>query len=725
MTVPLASCSNNDANIVNIHEQTQTPNDIADQADLLVNSGDIGKVILADVSTITVPVSEFYFTNSDGVVTLYPNKNLPKNNEGTVIVTITDKSSNEATSGNTLNEIIPKIYSDVLNSYNEDEQASIKNKIIDEIIQSNPSLAQYISEELGDKARSYEKISGLDLYNGNLGNSGILDTRLLIMPNVIAYQVQGENPENSKFVISSSLYTPSSNSASVIKDGSELLDGEYSSFSKMIYGEYGNDISDEAYRDIVYAVVNSPENAVEFEAVLDQMDFNEIINTANINDLNRTLDENTDKEMLGIFLPSVTTLRTAANNADVKSGNRDGIVYQISPAAVVDGQNDLSVSIVDNTNEDGLMKDGQVFKLADVLQFYNSPDGNGRFAIVSNGKLYLNNDVNYVGEFATQILQQVVFANLDIFASEYEDNNGIYKYGVFDVDKNYDTEGKSIDDILEHSTINIDRLMSYSFVDENGISKFENGVKLNLPQFNYRINECDALKDGNSSIVNPPDEPSIPDDEPSIPDDEPSIPDDEPSIPDDEPSIPDDEPSIPDDEPSIPDDEPSIPDDEPSIPDDPDDSDCPTIPDEDPTHEEEPTIPDDNPSKPDDDPSIKPSEGGSEVDPIDPSDPDGSSDIEDPSQDPSCDDSEIENPSHEDEPSIPGSSETPDDKPCDDPQIETPIKEDEPNLLSASVHSSDSSKSTKTTLASQLTSFVLSKMGNGQKDKINSVDTYI
>ncbi len=816
MTLPLASCNNNqaqinnvDSNALNSHEQTQvqtqTPDDIINQTDALMDSGLIDKTLLADVSLISVPVSEFYFTNSNGEVILHPNENLPRNEEGSIIVTITENASENLTGGNTLNEIISKVYSDDLASYDEDEQSAIKNKIIDEIIQSNPSLAAYIKVEMGDKARSYEKISGLDLYKGTTSSDQLLDTRLLTMPTSIVYQVQGEEPENVTFITSSSLYTPSSNSASVIKDGGDLLDDEFSSFSDMIYGMYGKDISDEAYRDIVYAVVNSPENAAEFEYILDEMNFNDIIETANINDLNRTLDENTDKELLGISLPSVTTLRTTAKNADVKSGNRDGIVYQISPSAVVDGQNDLSISIVDNTDKDGLMKEGQVFKLADVLQFYNSPDGNGRFALVVDGKLVLNDNVNYVDEFATQILQQVVYANLDIFATKYEDQNGIHNYGVFDVDKDYDTEGKTLDEILQHSTINIDRLMKYSFVDENGISRFEEGVKLNLPQFNYRINECAILRPCCNPQPNKPN-PSVPDN-PSIPDEEPSVPDDEPSIPDDEPSIPDDEPSIPDDNPTDPTDntDPTDPTDN-TDPTDP--TSCPTIPTEEPTKETEPTLPTGptDPTSPTGptgptDPTIRPTEGGSEVDPIDPSDPTdptgntdptdptgntdptdptgntdptdptGNTDPTDPTgntdpTDPTnqtCPTEPTEDPSQETEPTLPSSPTEPSspsnptepsdptsptgptepsgptsptgptDPTCSENPTEAPQPEDEPSLLSStninnesdSIMSVNTSNNTKTTMASKLTSYLLSKLSGSTKDKLDSIDTYV
>ena len=479
MTVPmLSNCNVPQTNIID-ESQVQTPEDIAAQADALRESGILDKIILADISLAPMPVTEFYFTNDGEEVVLYPNEDLPRNDEGTIIVTISEYTSDSETSGNTLNEIISKVYSEALEQYDEDEREAIKNKIIDEIIQSNPSLAEYVAKEMGDKARSYKKIAGLDLYKGVSSSDQLLDTRLLTMPTSIVYQVQGKENPKVNYFSSSEVHVPASSTGSVIKDEEEeLLDGEYTSFSDLIYGMYGEDISDEAYRDIVYAVVNAPQNAADFEYIIDKMDFNDIIETANINDLNRTLDENTDKELLGIFLPTVTTLRTVAGNADVESADKDGIIYQISPVAYVNGQNDRVISILSNEREDGLMEEGQVFKALDVLQFYNSPDGNGRFANVEDGKLELNTSVNYVDEFALQILQQVAYANLNIFAAEYEDENGIYNYGVFDVRDGYDTEGKSLEEIIQNSTINIDRLMSYSFVNENGESKFEDGVKL-------------------------------------------------------------------------------------------------------------------------------------------------------------------------------------------------------------------------------------------------------
>ena len=147
---------------------------------------------------------------------------------------------------------------------------------------------------------------------------------------------------------------------------------------------------------------------------------------------------------------------------------------------------------------------GDVYDLVDVLQFYASPDGNGRFAEIDrNGWLILNDDINYFTPFATQILQQVIYANLNIFTAPYEDENGVHPYGVFDVNNGYDVEGKTLEEIIENSTINLDRMNNFSFVDENGISLFEEGAELNLPQFNYRINFCEKRTETPQATTTP------------------------------------------------------------------------------------------------------------------------------------------------------------------------------------------------------------------------------
>ena len=485
--LPLLSSSTAVAEVNQVATQQQIGNILDFQ---IANNNTEGNIYPIDISLPAMPVTEFYFANERGEVVLTPNKDLPTNNEGSVIVTITETTSENETEGNYLIEIVEKVYADALSGYEGEERTTIRNKMIDEIIQSNPSLAKYLQNEIGSYSRSYQKIGGIDLYKGLTSADEALDSRFLIIPSKVVYQVQGtENPER-KHNETSTTYAPKYETASVVKNSGYLMEGEFKSFSSMIYGVYGSDLSDEAYRDIVYSIVNSPANAAEFEHIIDEMNFNEIIQAGNIHDINRTLDENTSDVMIGLSMPTVTTLRVQSGDIVINDGDKDDIIYQISPGEVKRGQNDRAIILKGNPNPDVSAEKGKVYSLPDVLQFYSSPDGNGRFAYVENGELVLNRDVNYGSEFSSQIMQQVVYANLGIFAAPYEDADGVHPYGVFDVNEGYNPDGKPVEEVIQNSTINQKRMTSYSFVNPDGTSKFEDGVELHLPQFNYRINVC-------------------------------------------------------------------------------------------------------------------------------------------------------------------------------------------------------------------------------------------
>ena len=506
--VTLVGCGNQSAvaettppSSVHQEYKDQTVGTVGSSLDVM-QSGNSDKILLTDINLFSLPVSELYLPSVDNRTILKPNSELPRNSQGTIIVTITEKSSDKMNEGNTLGEIVSKVYSDELENYEGEEYTAVFNKLIDEVVQANPSLSAYVQKELGDNADSYEDIANLDLYKGSSSADQTLDTRLLTIPTVISWQVQGKEPINYNSFYTASTYVPKSATVNIVDGGNNLMNGEYKSFSEMIYGEYGEDISDEAYRDIVYGIVNDPRNAHHFEIILDGMNFYDIVHTGNINDLKRTLAENIDGDMVGISLPTVNTFRTNATEDNKNDGNKNLIIYQISPAAVKEGQNDRQILIVNNTSKYGKMSAGDVFILRDVLQFYPSPDGNGRFAYVENGKLVMNSKVNYQEDFATNILEQVVYGNLPIFTAQYEDENGVHPYGVFDVNGGYDTKGKTLEQIIQNSTINLERMMSFSFVDENGVSKFEDGVELNLPQFNYRLNQ--------NVTVSKPSEPTVP-----------------------------------------------------------------------------------------------------------------------------------------------------------------------------------------------------------------------
>ena len=233
-----------------------------------------GKLKLNGVGFVSMPVSEFYFTDKSDSVSFHPNEDLPTNAEGAVIVTITPAVSEENIEGNTLYEIVDKVYGDALAAYDEDERVNIQNKLIDEIIQANPELSKYVRAELGDEAVSYESIGTLNLYTGSTSLDQTLDSRMLIMPETVFYEVQGEQLKGQTYCQTTYNYTPAFTSASIIKDSDDLLEGEYSSMSDMIHAAYGEDLSDEAYRDILYSIVNSPVNAPLFETTLGKMNFN-------------------------------------------------------------------------------------------------------------------------------------------------------------------------------------------------------------------------------------------------------------------------------------------------------------------------------------------------------------------------------------------------------------------------------------------------------------------
>ena len=623
-----------------------------------------GKIQTVDVGFVSMPVTEFYFSNAAREVTYSPDSDIDVNESGSVIVTITEDKSDRKIEGNTLGEIISKVYSTALADYTGDEQTSLRNKIIDEVIQANPALSTYVHSELGEDADSYDAIASLNLYSGNTSSDETLDVRVLSMPTEIVYLSQGNGPTTVDNLHSSNTYVPVISSGSVIKGEDNLLDGEFSSFSEMIYAAYGDDLSDEAYRDIVYAVVNAPQNATEFEYVLDEMNVLDLFTVGNIHDLNRVIEANSSDLLLDITLPSVTTLRTQRGNVLIDDGSKNAPIYQISPSAPVNGLNDRAIALKD---KDGQMQAGDVYELRHVLQYYYSPNGQGRFAHVDeNGTFWVQEGVSYWDEFDTNIMQQVVYANPNIFAAPYEDANGYYPYGVFNVNDGYDTTGKSLDEIIQNSSIDLERMWNYSFVDANGESLFEDGVELNLPQFNYRINKGAVA----STKPSEPTKPTSPEDTPEPPcDDDPTF----PTVPEDEPTIPDDTPEPPcDDEPTFP----TTPEDEPTIPDDTPEPPC----DDEPTF---PTVPEDEPEIPVVTPQPTPQPSSEPEIPSQPS----ASDI--PAVDPVCDDDnedvviqpepEPELPSQQ--PSTPPATGPSSEPACDDTEIyEEIVDEEEPDL---------------------------------------------
>ncbi len=434
--------------------------------------------INSNVTIDPTPVSEFYLTDSGEEKQINPNADIERNSNGTLLAVITPDSSERANEGATLGEVISKVYSNALSSYEGEQKTAIFNKLIDETLQANPEVAQYVKDLAGGEILSYQNVADMNLYRDD--NNAASNT--IIIPEAVVYLEQGVEPENAEYIYSSEVHTPKSDMASIIKDTNELNENEYSSISDMIYGEYGEDISDEAYRDILYSIVNNPINAEYFETTVKNLNLNQLLQTESITDLNRTLDENTNKTALNIYLPEVTTLKTSENGLQADNNGGNEIVYQISPAEVEEGQNDKLI-ILDGKM--GRKEAGSVHELKDVLQYYSSPDGQGRFAGISEGKLVLN-DIEYGKVLSDNILSQVIYNNLELFTTPYSNKDGYHEFGVFDVNPDYDTTDKTRDEIIRNSTINKDRMYNFSF--EN----FE-GNELKLPQFRYVIHEG-ALK---------------------------------------------------------------------------------------------------------------------------------------------------------------------------------------------------------------------------------------
>ena len=600
------------------------------------------KLDLVDIGFVSMPVSEFYMTNKGESVIFHPKADLPRNEEGAVIVTIVPEGvSDSSVEGTCLDEIIYNVYSSEIEKFDPSIRSNIMTKVVDEIIQANPELAAYIKAELGDNIYDYDDILSLDLYAGTSSKDQTLDTRLLIMPETIFYEVQGIQNPDEEFCYSTDTYSPSFESASLIKDSDDLLDGEFASISDMIYSAYGEDISDEAYRDILYSIVNSPLNADKFESTLGKMNFNEILYTKSIHDLNRTLEENMSDVIFDIQLPAVTTQRTQSHSAILTDGCSNEIISQISPARTASEKNDLRIVVNDKVGE---MKDGDVFKLIDVLQYYASPDGNGRFAYVHEGNLELNYDANYAEQFANQILKQVVHANLDIFLAPYEDESGFHNYGVFDLAPGADIEGKSIEQMVIDGSlvINEGRMMNYSFVDANGKSILPDGETLELPQFNYNISVCEKKP---ACEVEKPTEPTKPtrqtepttptETEPTTPTEtEPTTPTEtEPTTPTEtEPTTPTEtEPTTPTEteptcdpeptEPTVPEEDPTLPTD--TVPTTPTETEPTTPTDTQPTEPEieiptQPSATDTPPVEPTSEPDLPSNPTGEDVEPVDP-----------------------------------------------------------------------------------------------------------
>ena len=137
MAFNMAGCYNQPVNVQVQDNQQVTLETLGTQMDMAEANAVVSpttpapisnKTPLADVGFVSMPVTEFYFTNGAEEVILFPNKDLPRNDAGAVIVTIHE--------GDTLDDVINYVYSDALSLYGDEDRLNIRNKMIDETIQS-------------------------------------------------------------------------------------------------------------------------------------------------------------------------------------------------------------------------------------------------------------------------------------------------------------------------------------------------------------------------------------------------------------------------------------------------------------------------------------------------------------------------------------------------------------------------------------------------------------
>ncbi len=473
--------SYNDSNINSDNTQETLPNTDKD-----ISSQTTRRSLKNDSFYENSRISEIYLPGTPKELIIHPDENLPHNENGSIIITgrknklAPYSKEYELTEATNLRNLIIKCYNnDIQNYINQDKDnvnerfEFINNKILSEILQANP----YIADKVNKQVSKNESISNNDLLNLPLCETDD-EIVLLTLPAEIIVQ---EPDDSEKSVNSEEInydlktYLPKENSAIISTE-----DGfGYKNIQDAIYDNYGKDISDEAYRDILFSIADDYRNSYFFEYNLDDMNFYELSSIKNITDANRTqfLKFPDEYPFCLLALPTVSTI-SSNTQKEVSETDKNGIIYDINPSY-------QKVKMADNGNN----------KLIDVLQYYHSSDGKGAIAILdSNKERIINPQIKNSNILASHIIQQIILSNLPVFTASYEDETGFHEYGVFDVDEGYKFQSQDdldANELLNHSHINLERAFNYNFVGKNNENKFKENISLNLPKFSYRINSME------------------------------------------------------------------------------------------------------------------------------------------------------------------------------------------------------------------------------------------
>ena len=212
----------------------------------------------------------------------------------------------------------------------------------------------------------------------------------------------------------------------------------------------------------------------------------------NITDLTRISLANPVLE--NITLPVVVTAKSVENGSSTvinKRADQDaydlGVTWQLYPVGFdARRDNQMTYTIQGTGRKNYAISQGNIIDLTSALQYYVDPVSGERYASVNgNGKCEINANTASSRMVSTEIMRQLAYKNLHIFAASQKINGKTYQYGAFDVNPGYNTKGKSLEEIIEHSTLNMDRAQAIKFVDESGKSRFPKGTQFNMVEFDY------------------------------------------------------------------------------------------------------------------------------------------------------------------------------------------------------------------------------------------------
>ncbi|MBR6162783.1 hypothetical protein IKQ26_02665, partial [bacterium] len=430
-----------------------------------------------DVERTIPAASIFYFENGvqDNIIrSVYE--------DGDNIVTLTDEPSSDIHKASTLREIIDKAYNYASFANSEEELESLRNKCAAEIINANPCI-------ISQKTNASDLTKDIDF-------SEVLDMPLqyydgpaeILIPNEVPFQ---QAPlRNQSYAEDQLTWTPSANQANVNPNNPNPKEHTYASLEDLVENEYKTHKMTEAdKRLIISKILQIPANTSLYEEDLTEpMEI-----TGTVDDARRFAKYNT-AEKEGIELPVVVTAHSVENGASANISKaaldkalEDGLTWQLYPVGYNGERNNMEYDLGATNRANFTISKGDIIDLTSALQFYIDPVTGQRYTTIDNktGAYALQTSTASSKMVSDEIAKQIVYDNLHIYAAPQDINGRHFEYGAFDVNKGYDTTDKSIEEIIQNSTLNLDRAKAIKFVDGEGKSRLPEGTKFHLVDFDY------------------------------------------------------------------------------------------------------------------------------------------------------------------------------------------------------------------------------------------------